>query len=99
MIHTKLLNSMKDFEALKAGDVVIVEWHRDSYKDGKRTRFASYVVHENMHHSPDYDGKGPSEIILQTRMNVYFNYALFLGIVEGASNLKSCVLVTSDGLP
>lgn len=89
MITTKELKTLADFEAVKRGDFLAVEWHRDSYIGNKRTRFAVYEVF-------DAPNNGHHEIILQKKNNVYFNYQLFLGMLEGASNAKSVTLVKSD---
>jgi hypothetical protein len=90
MIKIKALTKLADFEGLKKGDMVVCEWDLDSYKGKKRTRFASYEVVDN---KADY-----SEIILQTQMNVYFNYKMFLDSKRnGVSNLKNIVLLTQEG--
>ena len=87
MIVMRELKALKDFEGLKKGDVVACEWKLDSYKGKKRTRFASYEVVQNKVLA--------TEIILQTQMNVYFNYKMFLDPeVNGVSNLKSMMLLS-----
>lgn len=84
MIATKQLTHLEDFEGLVKGDILVCEWKRDSYKGKKRTRFASYNVVENK--------KDSTEIILQTQMNVYFNYEMFLDPEgQGISNLKHII--------
>lgn len=86
MINTKNITSLSDFQALKKGDLVAVEWHRDNYVRDKRTRFASYVIVENKERT--------TEIILQKKNNVYFNYSMFLfPEKDGQSNCKSIVLI------
>jgi hypothetical protein len=91
MIKTKELNTLEDFTTLKKGDVVAVEWKRDSYKNKKRTRFATYEVVDNL--------ANQTEIILQKAMNVYFNYSMFLKPSEhGASNVRSIALITIEAL-
>lgn len=87
MITTKELKTLADFEAVKRGDFLAVEWHRDSYIGNDRTRFAVYQVAE-VH-------KWTGEIILQKEHNVYFNYRLILGIKDGQSNAKSVTFVKS----
>ncbi len=89
MIKLKFLTELSDFESLKKGDCVAVEWHRDSYKKRKRTRFAVYEIAENI--------KTMTEIILQKEMNVYFNYTMVLNPeAHGYSNLKSIALIVSE---
>ncbi len=91
MITVKQLHKLSDFKALKKGDTVAVEWHRDSYKDKKKTRFATYQVVDNL--------ENMTEIILQKVMNVYFNYSMFTNPeVHGHSNVKSIVLISSESL-
>lgn len=86
MINTKQLTKLEDFQSLKKGDLVAVEWHRDNYVGDKRTRFAPYFVVENKERT--------TEIILQKKNNVYFNYSMFLfPEKEGQSNCKSIVLI------
>jgi len=91
VINFKPVTELSDFQALKKGDTVAVEWHRDSYKRQKRVRFATYDVVDNI--------ENMTEIILQKEKNVYFNYAMFLNPEKhGHSNLKSIMLITSDGV-
>lgn len=85
MITTKKIETVEDFQNLKKGDLVACEFHRDTYKKGKRTRFASYIILENKSYC--------KEIILEKQCNVYFNYEMFL---MGDSNLKSILLLLSD---
>lgn len=89
MIHTKQLEILADFQDLKKGDLVACEWKLDSYINNKRTRFATYTVVDNKERT--------TEIILQTKNNVYFNYAMFLNPeLDGCSNLKSIILIKSE---
>lgn len=88
-IITENLNKKSQFEAIKKGDILVVEWHRDSYKNNARTRFASYHVYDN-HTNNKYQ---KPEIILQKKNNVYFNYKLFLDPSKGHSNAKSVTLI------
>jgi hypothetical protein len=83
MIEFKQLTEESDFKALSKGDIVVCEWHRDSYKGKNRTRFATYDV---------VDNTDLKEIILQKQMNVYFNYEMFL---SGESNLRSIAKLTA----
>jgi hypothetical protein len=85
MIEVKDLKTVEDFENLKKGDIVIVEWKRDSYKNNSRTRFASYEIFLNK--------KESHEIILQKKNNVYFNYEMFLNPEIGISNIKYIKLI------
>ena len=72
---------LKDFQTLKKGDLVVVEWRWDSFKGNKRTKFAAYNIIENKSQE--------TEIILQRKNNVYFNYSMFLNPeVNGVSNCK-----------
>lgn len=91
MIHVKNLTTHSDFQALKKGDVVAVEWHRDAFKNKKKTRFAVYEIDDNL--------ENMTEIILQKVMNVYFNYSMFLSPeIHGQSNLKSIALISSESV-
>jgi len=92
MVITKKLKTTSDFEQIKKGDILAVEWHRDSYIGNKRTRFAVYTVYENHNNDGKYDKE---EIILQLKNNVYFNYKLFLDPTMGSSNAKSVVLIST----
>ena len=88
MIRTRFITSLEDFQELKKGDLVAVEWKRDNYINGKRTRFATYIIVENKART--------TEVILQIKMNVYFNYSMFLDPEQdGASNCKSIMLLRS----
>lgn len=93
MIATRKLTTMEEFQAVKRGDILAVEWHRDSYKGTKRTRFATYEVRENHFQDGKYDN---NEIILQTKNNVYFNFELFCHPEKGCSNAKSVVLIHQE---
>lgn len=86
MIHTQNIETLEDFQELKKGDLVAVEWKRDMYFGNKQTRFGTYEIAENEERS--------TEIILQKKHNVYFNYMMFLNPKElGSSNLKSIILL------
>ena len=89
MIVTNQLTTLEDFQAVKKGDFLAVEWHLDSRIGNKRTRFAVYQVFDTHH-----DRRG--EIILQRQNNVYFSYNLLLGIVEGHSNAKSVSIIKQE---
>lgn len=87
MIQGETINTLKQFESLKKGDLVVCEFHRDTYKGEKRTRFAAYEIHENKTEC--------TEVILQKKNNVYFNYSMFLNPEKhGHSNLKSLTRIT-----
>tara|TARA_R110000782_G_scaffold15939_2_gene46090 strand:- start:1283 stop:1552 length:270 start_codon:yes stop_codon:yes gene_type:complete len=89
MIHTTRLEYLEQFQELKKGDMVACEWKLDSYKDNKRTRFATYTIVENKERT--------TEIILQTKNNIYFNYSMFLfPEKDGGSNLKSITLIECE---
>lgn len=87
MIQAETINTLEQFESLQKGDLVVCEFHRDTYKGNKRTRFASYNIRENKARC--------TEIILQKKNNVYFNYSMFLNPEKhGYSNLKSITRIT-----
>lgn len=90
MIKTQPLITKDDFESLKKGDVIACEFHRDVHDYPKKSfRFKVFEIAE-VKHEPHY------EIILQKKNNLYFNYAMFLFPADGASNLKSAVLITQE---
>ena len=86
MIQTKELKTREDFINLKKGDVVACEFHRDVHDYPKTHRFNVFTIAENK--------QSYSEIILQKKNNIYFNWKLFLGEIEGDSNLKNAILLT-----
>ena len=94
MIRFKILKTIEDFEGLKKGDVVAVEWRRDvptNKRGTKRTRFVTYEISDNLLRQ--------TEIILQKPMNIYFNYMMFLKPEEmGVSNVREIFLLTSENL-
>lgn len=90
MIATKLLTKVEEFKNIKSGDILVVEWKLDSYKEDKRTRFASYEVYKNLTEN------GYPEIVLQKKNNVYFNYNLFCRVEEGCSNAERVMLVFKE---
>ena len=90
MIQTKDIETLEDFKRLKKGDLVAVEWRRDMYFGNKEARFGTYQIIENKERT--------TEIILQEKNNVYFNYSMFLNPEkEGISNCKSIMLIRSVG--
>ena len=86
MIQAKELKTREDFINLKKGDVVACEFHRDVHDYPKTYRFNVFTIAENK--------QSYSEIILQKKNNIYFNWKLFLGEIEGDSNLKNAILLT-----
>ena len=90
MIQFKELKNREDFIALKKGDIVACEFHRDVNDFPKKYRFNVFKIEENK--------ESHSEIILQKKNNIYFNWKLFLGEEEGGSNLKSIILLTTEDL-
>jgi len=88
MISSRPLTKLQDFQSLKKGDLVVVEWKRDMYFGNKQKRFGSYEIVENKERT--------NEIILQTKNNVYFNYNMFLNPENGISNLKSAILISNE---
>ena len=89
MIQTKNIETLEDFKRLQKGDLIAVEWRRDIYCGDKECRFGTYKIIENRERT--------TEIILQKKHNVYFNYNMFLNPSEGISNCKSVVLIRSIG--
>jgi hypothetical protein len=92
MIKCKELEVLADFEGLKKGDSVAVEWRRNVNLDKrgkKQTRFAFYEVAKNQDRT--------TEIILNLPLNVYFNYLMFLEPkLHGVSNVRSITLLTAE---
>ena len=89
MIQVKDIETLEDFQRLKKGDLVAVEWKRDMYFGNKEKRFGTYEVFENKERT--------TEIKKKKKNNVYFNYSMFLNPEIGISNLKSIVLLRSIG--
>ncbi len=83
MIQVKELKTKEDFENLKKGDQIACEFHRDMHDYPKTYRFNIFKIVENKVNT--------TEIILQKKNNIYFNYGLFL---SGDGNLKSAILIT-----
>ena len=71
------LNTIPDFEALKKGDFVVCE-----FKNNGKKNVRGFNVVENR--------LDDSEIILQKRGNIYFNYNKYL---KGKSIIKSIILI------
>ena len=89
MIKTKLLTTKEDFQALKKGDVIACEFHRDVHDYPKKSfRFKVCEVVENIQRT--------TEIVYQKKNNLYFNYGMFIDPSDGASNLKSAMLILSE---
>ncbi len=86
-MKTKELLTFEDFKALKAGDIVICEFHRNMYQGHKCKgfRLKAFEIHSN---KEDYH-----EIILDKKWNNYFNYKMFVEKDSG-SNLKQAILIT-----
>lgn len=90
MIQTKNIETLDDFKRLQKGDLVAIEWRRDMYCGDKESRLGTYKIVENKERT--------TEIILQKKHNVYFNYNMFLNPeTEGVSNCKSIVIIRSVG--
>lgn len=85
MIQTKNIETLEDFKRLGKGDLVAIEWRRDMYCGDKECRLGTYKIIENKERC--------TEIILQKKHNVYFNYNLFLNPDDGISNCKNIVLI------
>lgn len=89
MIHTQELKTLEDFEALQKGDVIACEFHRDMHDYPKKSfRFKVFEIYKVLPRT--------TEIVLQKKNNIYFNYDMFLYPEKhGQSNLKSAVLLTT----
>ena len=89
MIKGKDLRTIQDFESLKPGDFLACEFHRE-VKDHPRQpfKFRVFQIAEVKTRT--------KEIILQRKNNLYFNYGMFIDPSDGASNLKSAVLIYSE---
>lgn len=89
MITTKPLTTIEDFESLKKGDVIACEFHRDVHDYPKKSfRFKVFEIAEAKHRT--------TEIILQKKNNLYFNYGMFIDPSDGGSNLKSAILIQEE---
>lgn len=89
MILVKELKTKEDFESLKKGDVIVCEFHRDVHDYPKKSfRFKVFDIAEVKHLT--------TEIILQKKNNLYFNYGMFLDDSDGVSNLKCAVLLNCN---
>lgn len=78
--------TIEDFAAIKAGDVLAVEWKGQNFKGRRSVSFAIYEVYDNLFE------KGANEIVLQKYNNVYFNFAMYL---EGKSIVRSVAKIVS----
>jgi len=86
MIQSKELKTVADFEGLQKGDTIACEFHRDMHDYPRKSfRFKVFEIVEVKTRT--------KEIILQTKNNLYFNYGMFIDTSDGASNLKSAVLL------
>ena len=71
MIQVKELKTILDFQNLKKGDTIACEFKRDVHNyPMKSFRFNIFNVVENKERT--------TEIILQKKNNLYFNYGLFI---------------------
>lgn len=86
MITTKELKTLEDFESLQKGDSIACEFHRDMHDHPRKSfRFKVFEIVEVKTRT--------KEIVLQTKNNLYFNYGMFIDPSDGASNLKSALLL------
>lgn len=83
MILHKRLNTVEDFESLKPGDIVAVEFQGDLPKEYPRFD----VFHIVCIHPKEHD------VILRVKGNIYFNYEMY---IEGTSYCKNAVLISVD---
>lgn len=86
-MKTKELLTIEDFEALNPGDLLVCEFKRNMYLKPtcKGVRFKAFEIALNR--------ADTKEIILQRKMNLYFNYKMFVDKDMG-SNLISATLIT-----
>ena len=87
MISINQIKTLDDFKRLKKGDWVACEFKRNTWCKNERTDFGLYKIYLVKPES--------SEIILQKKNNVYFNYSMFLSKTE-VSNLSSIILLRNN---
>ena len=87
MILHKRLNTVEDFESLKRGDLVAVEFQRNMHggQDEKHQRLDVFHI--------AYVKLDDHEVILRVKGNIYFNYEMY---IEGTSICKNAVLISVD---
>jgi len=89
MICGNNLTTKQDFENLKKGDFIACEFHRDVHDHPRKSfRFKVFEIVEVKIRT--------TEIILQTKNNLYFNYGMFIDPSIGQSNLKSAMKLYSS---
>lgn len=81
-MQIKKLETLEEFQNLKKGDTILVEWYRDPYKS---RRIELYEIPMTQHQE--------DEIICNKRQNLYFNYRLHLA---NESNTKEVYLIKSE---
>lgn len=87
MIVTKLLTTEEDFETLKRGDIVACEFISNVHDHPKVPyRFNVFKIFKVLPRT--------KEIVWQKKNNIYSNYGIFLGSIDGQSNLKSAMLIS-----
>jgi len=85
-MKVKELKTIGDFENLKNGDYVACEFYRDVHDYPKKPfRFKVFQVYKVLPRT--------KEVVWQKKNNIYSNYGIFLGQIEGESNLLSASLV------
>jgi hypothetical protein len=88
-IYAKALKTIEHFESLQKGDYLACEFHRDVHDYPRKSfRFKVFQVVEVKTRT--------KEIILQKKNNIYFNYGMFIDPSDGASNLKSALLIINQ---
>ena len=80
-MQIKQLTTSEDFQSLKKWDFLACEFHRNIPFYNNRFRVFEVFENKDVH----------SEIILEKKNNIYFNFKMFL---EWESNLKSAILIT-----
>ena len=61
--------TIKDFEALQKGDLIIVKWDKYAIKHMVKNEIEAYNIHEVKLRL--------QEIICRLKGNIYFNYSMF----------------------
>ena len=83
MIETNQIKTMEDFESLKKGDTVAVEFNKNIHDYPKKPyRFGIFKIFLNK--------RDTKELILQKKNNIYFNYKMF---VKGESICNEVLLI------
>lgn len=79
------LTIKEEFDSLKKGDIVIVEWNERATEHRRGKPITTNHIH-GMHNG--------NELILDKRVNSYFNVDMFM---KGESSAKEAYLVEGEG--